>query len=191
MWYPKMSEVTQCIHCPFSDRIGPHGPGPVLVLEVEKESPACQAVLRQRGRTRFVIMVSRDQASLSICILCLAFRARGQGRGEDHSGPGLGHHCSRRNDRSLKWTWTINNTLKRNALVLHHSFCVVATCEEFPSSTMWILLTKLTKTLLLSPLYEYIGLIPSQSDQNHKVSPLTFSTSTPAPIQDGSYKKLR
>ena len=49
-----MSEVTQCIHCPFSDRIGPHGPGPVLVLEVEKECPACQAVLRQRRRTRFV-----------------------------------------------------------------------------------------------------------------------------------------
>ena len=163
-----------------------------MVLEVEKESPACQAVLRQRGRTRFVIMVSTlsgDQISLSICILCLAFRARGQGRGEDHSSPGLGHHCSRRNDRSLKWTWTINNTLKRNALVLHHSFCVVATCEEFPSSTMWILLTKNSYSALCTN--TYIGLIPSQSVQNHKVSPSTFSTSTLAPIQDGSYKKLR
>ena len=117
---------------------------------------------------------TRQVCRYASCELCLAFRARGQGRGEDHSGPGLGHHCSRRNDRSLKWTWTINNTLKRNALVLHHSFCVVATCEEFPSSTMWILLTKLTKTLLRSPLYEYIGLIPSQSAQNHKVSPLTY-----------------
>ena len=50
----------------FSDRIGPHGTGAVLVPEAVQDSPARQAVLGKRRGTRFVFMSIRETFSIDV-----------------------------------------------------------------------------------------------------------------------------